>query len=312
MPAGGWPEVADNGQWLVLQWGSNPSTDYYVRARAQAAGATLRLRHVAEERPTAEDFAPGTRVIIVRYLAGPWVRALHAYRGRLAGIVYLMDDELLDPLAWRTLPGKYRGKLRRHCQAWHRDLAVLATEYWGSTPALCERHRALGMRHMPPLALAEDAGRLPAAVPAQGPVWVFYHGTEAHLEEMRWLQPIVAGLLQAHPRVHFETIGGPEVNRLFRALPRTRILHPMNWPNYLDHCRTLQGHVGLAPLLPSPFNAARSHTKVYDIERCGAVGLYAREGPYAGHVAPERGRLLPMEPGAWRQALDELVARPQD
>jgi hypothetical protein len=303
--------VADSGRWLVLQWGSNPSTDYYVRTRAQAAGATLRLRHVAADRPTAEDFAPGTRVIIVRYLAGPWVRALQAYRGRLAGIVYLMDDELLDPLAWRTLPGKYRGKLRRHCQAWHRDLAALATEYWGSTPALCERHRALGMRHTPPLPLAEDAGRVPAAVLAQGPVWVFYHGTEAHLEEMRWLQPIVAGVLQAHPHVHFETIGGPEVNRLFRALPRTRVLHPMSWPNYLDHCRTLQGHVGLAPLLPSLFNAARSHTKVYDIERCGAVGLYAREGPYAGHVAPGRGRLLPMEPEVWRQALDELVVRPE-
>ena len=310
-PPGGWPDVADSGRWLVLQWGSNPSTDYYIPARARAAGATLSLRDVLQDKPEPRDFAPGTRVIIVRYLDGPWVQALHAHRRQLAGIVYFMDDELLDPAAWHTLPRKYHGKLRRHCQAWHRDLAALATEYWGSTPALCQRHRDLGMKHMPPLPLPEDAGRQAAALPPQGPLWVFYHGTEAHLEEMRWLQPIVAELLQAHVHVHFEAIGGPEVNRLFRALPRTRVLHPMSWPNYLSHCRTLRGHVGLAPLLPSPFNAARSHTKVYDIERCGAVGLYAQDGPYAGHVAPGQGRLLPMEPGAWRQALAELVARPR-
>src|SRR5205085_11321651 len=141
---------------------------------------------------------------------------------------------------------------------------------WVSTAALSERYRALQPEVMPPLPLVDDTPR--AAEGDDGFVRLFYHGTQAHEAEIRWLRPIVAACLEACPQVHFELIGNHAVNQLYRGLPRTRILHPMAWPNYLAHCRTMRGHIGLAPLLVSDFNAGRSHVKVFDVARCGAVG----------------------------------------
>lgn len=301
-----YPRGADEATaWLVLQQGPNPSSDYYVRPRV-ADGRPVRWRHVEKDAPAPEDLAPGTRVVIVRYLTSAWARALAKAQvaGALAGVVYFMDDDLLDPSAWRGLPDAYRRKLDRLCARMAGPIGRLASEYWVSTAALQARHAGRGPRLVPPQMLAEDAGQAPCPVRPGEPVQVFYHGTAAHLDEMRWLRPVIARVLDACPQVHFEAIGDLEVHRLFRDLPRTRVLHPMGWPNYLAHGRQMRGHVGLAPLLPGAFNAGRSHTKAYDIARCGAVALLADDPVYAG--APASHPRLPMDPDRW---IDELVRR---
>jgi hypothetical protein len=86
----------------------------------------------------------------------------------------------------------------------------------------------------------------------------------------------------------------------------------MSWPAYLAHCRWLADQspgqrIGLAPLLPSPFNDTRSHTRIWDITRCAAVGLYAANGPYAAVIRHDHnGLLLPLNAGVWGEAITEL------
>jgi hypothetical protein len=119
---------------------------------------------------------------------------------------------------------------------------------------------------------------------------------------------VIAEVLSACPLAHFEVIGDHEVNRLFRDLPRTRVLHPMSWPNYLSHCRAMRGHVGLAPLLPGTFNAARSATKVLDIARASACGIFAEQEPYTEPlVRNAHGMCLPMQAEIWRRAICVLA-----
>jgi hypothetical protein len=299
-------------RWLVLQQGANPSTDYYIRPRAQASGCPVRYRDLDREAPVPDDLQPGTRVVIVRYLNPAWAEALRRHQPQLAGIVYFMDDELLDPQAWDGLPAPYRQKLQRYCGRMHRSLAELATAYWGSTAPLCERHADLGMQRVPPLPLAEDADRVPVRPVPGEPVQIFYHGTAVHIDEMRWLRPVIAEVLVACPLAQFEVIGDHEVNRLFRDLPRTRVLHPMGWANYLSHCRSMRGHIGLAPLLPGRFNAGRSPTKLFDIARCGARALCAQQAPY--HDTPEslaERRLLALQPADWVEALVAWARTPE-
>jgi hypothetical protein len=294
-------------RWLVLQQGPNPSTDYYIRPRAEASGCPVVYRHLDLDVPTSADLRPGTRVVVVRYLNPAWAEALRRHQSQLAGIVYFMDDELLDAQVWQGLPPAYRQKLQRYCGRMHRALAELATEYWGSTAPLCERHADRGMQLMPPLPLAEDAGRVPIAPVPGEPVQIFYHGTAVHIDEMRWLRPVIAEVLSACPLAHFEVIGDHEVNRLFRDLPRTRVLHPMSWPNYLSHCRAMRGHIGLAPLLLGVFNAGRSCTKVFDIQRAAARGVFSDLAPYGPDgVQASEGKCWPMLQDAWVQALCEL------
>lgn len=295
-------------RWLVLQQGPNPSTDYYIRPRGEASGCPVRYRDLDRDAPSPDDLQPGTRVVIVRYLNPMWADALRRYQPQLAGIVYFMDDELLDPQAWRGLPAPYRQKLQRYCGRMHRALAELVTDYWGSTAPLCERHTDRAMQLMPPLPLAEDAGRVPIPPVPGEPVQIFYHGTSVHIDEMRWLRPVIAEVLSACPLAHFEVIGDHEVNRLFRDLPRTRVLHPMSWPNYLSHCRAMRGHIGLAPLLPGRFNAGRSATKVLDMARASARGIFAEQEPYTQPlVRNAHGMCLPMQAEIWRRAICVLA-----
>ena len=298
-------------RWLVLQQGPNPSTDYYIRPRAEASGCPVVYRHLDQDAPTPQDLLPGTRVVVVRYLTPAWARALAKAQaaGALAGVVYFMDDDLLDPSAWRGLPDAYRRKLDRLCARMAGPIGRLASEYWVSTAALQARHAGRGPRLVPPQMLAEDAGQAPCPVRPGEPVQVFYHGTAAHLDEMRWLRPVIARVLDACPQVHFEAIGDLEVHRLFRDLPRTRVLHPMGWPNYLAHGRQMRGHVGLAPLLPGAFNAARSATKLHDILRCRALAVSARAAAYPEAPGPGSvvGHRLEMAPAVWVQALIDAV-----
>lgn len=285
--------------WLVLQQGPNPSTDYYVRPRVQSGGLPVVFRDIDADTPQLGDLEPGTQVVIVRYLTRKWADALWAQRSHLAGVVYFMDDDLLDPSSWADLPAPYRRKLKDYCERMRPAIERLASEYWGSTPALCDRYVALDMKHVPPRQLPEDEGLQPVAPQPEEPVTIFYHGTQSHMAEIRWLRPVIAEVLAACPNTCFEIIGNHEVNKLYRDLPRTRVLHPMTWPNYLSHCRSMRGHIGLAPLMQASFNTGRSHTKVFDIARCRARGFVAEGGPYSNSEQMNFMHLLPMQYDCW-------------
>ncbi len=299
-------------RWLVLQAGANPSTDYYIRPRAAASGIDAVYRDVEHDIPSAEDLQEGTQVVIVRYLNRRWAEALRAHAGRLAQVVYFMDDDLLEPSAWEGLPRSYHDKLARHFATTGQEIAELASQLWVSTPELAARYAQQEPIVMPPLPLVDDVPRAEheaALMHADnGFVRMFYHGTRSHEAEIRWLHPIVAACLEACPQAHFEIIGDHEVNRLYRGLPRTRVLHPMSWPNYVAHCRTMRGHIGLVPLLEGSFNAGRSYTKVFDVARCGAVGVYSRGGPYDAALLRDEDGLLMNDKQAWVGRIVELIA----
>ncbi len=120
--------------------------------------------------------------------------------------------------------------------------------------------------------------------------------------------PVVREVLERAPESMFEIFGTAPVNRLYRGMPRVAVLHPMSWANYLAYSSAAPLDIGLAPLLPGGFNAARGHTKFFDFVRCGAVGIYSNVEPYASFVRDGvDGLLLPNEPAVWRDAILHLV-----
>jgi Glycosyl transferases group 1 len=301
-PAAAQPYQGPATRWLLLEKGRNPSSDFYVRPLLAADGLPLVVRDALADAPQADDLLPGTRVAVVRYLSHAWAEALRAARGQLGAVVYFMDDDLLDASAWTTLPNDYRSRLKRDCAAVHRHIESLASEYWVSTEALRAKYDRLAPRLVP--AREMTAAHTPALT-------FFYHGTASHRDEQQWLRPIVEQALHEHSQLHFELVGDHAVNRLYRDLPRVSIVHPMSWPNYRAFCESRHRHIGLAPLLPAPFNAARSHLKFFDIARCGAFGLYSDVEPYRSFVADGGdGLLLPNDPARWVRAIGELAIDP--
>lgn len=277
---------------LVLAPGSIPTVDYYVSPRL--AGLTTDRLLRADSRSGAPCSAPpaGTFVVIVRHAGMAWLDWLGHHRASLSGVAYLMDDDI--PGAWhcRDVPLDYALWTSGRYWRTRGRLAEVCDRLWVSTPELARRYP--GAVVIPPLPFEVEGEAAPMRCRRWG-----YHGTRVHHRELRWLVPIVEAVQQAVPEAEFEVFGGASVRRLFANVPRVTVRPPLPWPDYVVHCRQSPLAVGLAPLLPGYFNAARSQTKLFDILRCGAVGLFSDRALYAEVLGGSGVVLLPDDHKQW-------------
>jgi hypothetical protein len=289
---------------VVLAEGRSPSGDYLLGPWLAARG--LPLVHLdSREHPAADALREGDLVVLVRYAPAAWRRALQRRRAALAGLAYFMDDDLLDASAHAGLAPPYARKLGTLAASQRRWLEAHVDAFWVSTPALAAKYASLRPQLIP---LAPP----PALLAPRAAVRIAYHGTASHGAEIEWLHAVVAGVQARCPHTEFELFGEHPVHRRYRELPRVAVLHPMRWENYLAYTATHPAAIGLAPLLPGPFNAARGAVKFYDYARMGAAGVYTDAEPYRATVRDGvDGVLLPNDPQRW---IDTLVAlaRPDD
>ncbi|MFG6449716.1 glycosyltransferase [Roseateles sp. BYS180W] len=243
------------------------------------------------------------RAVLVRY-ADPAARRCWAREKRgPVHLVYFMDDDLLDEQSLGTLPPRYAAKIKRFATDQKQWLRTHVDEFWVATPALARKYADL-KPWVPPLAPTPDL-RQGAQASA---VRLVYHGSASHAAEHAWLKPILAEVLTQCPQAALEVIGDAQLNRLWRDVPRTRVMHPMRWPQYLDHTKTSTADIGLAPLLPTPFNAGRGPVKFYDYARMGAFVVASDVPPFQGFIEHDQdGLLLPNDPALWVQRLVALV-----
>jgi hypothetical protein len=247
--------------------------------------------------PDAADLE-GAVLVFVRYVPAAWARLVEAARPRLRSVVFFMDDDVLDVAASAGMPWRYRFKLAR-LAAWRRQwLQRQDAELWVSTLYLQQKYSD----RRPRLVLPSPAANLEAVRR------IFYHGTASHLAEIRWLRPVMEEVLQRNERLAFEIIGGRDVYRLYRGMPRVTVVHPMKWPAYQAFQAMPGRHVGLAPLLDLPFNQARSYTKFFDNTRCGAVGIYSPNSACAAVVSHGvEGLIVELGQQAWAEAIVSLA-----
>ena len=152
---------------------------------------------------------------------------------------------------------------------------------------------------------------LPSERPSNesGNVSIFYHGQKTHRADRKWLRDVMRAVLDECPDSEFEIVGGPEARRCYGGLPRVIVRPPLPWPEYWQRSQKTRLDIGLAPLVPTPFNSARSWIKYLDIARFGAVGVYAAGEPYERVVTDDRnGVVRPAhDKEAWSDALIALV-----
>lgn len=294
----------------------NPSTDYFVRPALQEAGDEV--SHYRLEQLPKPVRLRGASVVLVRYVSRAWAQCIARHRDDLAELIYFMDDDLFDASAARGLPWRYRLKLARLArwrQAW---LRAQGARLWVSTRYLQQKYADWQPRLIAPAPLRPPQPPAPARsrgcaedADVSAPIRLFYHGSASHVAEIRWLYPVVAAALEAEPRLSFEIIGTAEVNRRYRRLPRTTVVHPMSWPTYQAFIAQPGRHIGLAPLLDHPFNRARACTKFLDITRAGAVGLYAIDS-YCAEVVRhgQDGWLVDAHPDDWLAAILQAARDP--
>jgi hypothetical protein len=275
---------------------SNPSTDCFVLPAISACGHRV-LRCCFADLPSADDLT-GAVVVFVRYVPPAWASLVKAVRPRLRGLVFFMDDDVLDVRASAGMPWHYRLKLARLAAGRLWWLRRHGAELWVSTAYLQKKYAKWAPRLVlpSPLSNAKDLRR------------VFYHGTASHDAERRWLRPVAEEALRRDERLVFEIVGGRDLDSLYRGLPRVNAVHQMKWPAYQAFLAMPGRLVGLAPLMEVPFNRARSYTKFFDITRCGAVGIYSPDSACADVVSHGAdGLIVELDQEAWVGAILNLV-----
>lgn len=266
----------------------NPSSDFYILPAVSVSGLRI-IRCGLADLPAAEDL-DGAIVIFVRYVSPEWAGLVARVRPRLRRLVFFMDDDLLDTAASAGLPLRYRFKLLRYAGRWRNWLLNQQAELWVSTPYLARKYAGWSPRLLLPV----------SGSPQTDVRRVFYHGSSSHEAEIRWLRPVMETALRLDERLTFEIVGGQEVYRLYRGLPRVSVVHPMKWPAYQAFLSMPGRHIGLAPLLDLAFNRARSYTKFFDITHCGAVGIFSPDSAYAEAVDHGvNAYVVPLDQVAW-------------
>ena len=291
----------------VLHQGAGSTLDFFLRAELnrrgwQAMEFDTRRR---PDRATRDRLLPCQVLVLVRYLPRPWIPTLR--RARQAGktIVYVMDDDLFDATGFQGLPSRYARKLRRLAWSQRQRILSFCTEFWVSSSALAQRYAS----HHPRLLPLEPSSRV--IEPAKA-FRVAYHGTGSHLEDIRWLLPLVQQLQRRCSTTLMQIYGGRPVQRLFADLPRVEVLRPIPWDRYLEQTALDPQHLLLCPLRPTTFNGARAAVKFFDAARLGALGLYANRPPYSSFVRHGvDGLLLGDDRDSWLEAILDLQARPE-
>ena len=288
-----------NGNVVLLTVRNNPGKDIYFTGRF----AAQHIKTVYVDEPLAQlhtTISAGDFVVILRTVPTAYLRTLLGMSKQLAGVAWFIDDDIPDAWQDRHLPQDYARRLSWSYIKIRGLLATLCDRIWVSTPWLATKYG------LPNECVLTPADHQVNVVPTS--IQYFYHGTKAHWREIQFLHPIVAAIQEQFPCAQFEIFGDHEIYKLFRDLPRTRILHAMKWDQFKHYTAATPLDIGFAPVLESDFNRARSHNKLLDITRCGAVGIYSEHHSNAQRIAESgAGLVISNNPQSWVEAFEQLL-----
>lgn len=307
--ASGPPLRFDDAQLVLVHHKSHSTLHYYFLERARLFGSPFdsiidlsvphslaRMNAILRARPYI--------LVICRYFTSAALKLVRCHYGNFRGAVYFTDDDIDALLADPSVPFRYRTRLYWRYGRVRRDLQNLCGEVWTATASLAKRFEG-SVNCLPPIPGNAFAEYQPGEL-------YFYHGTGVHRREFSWLAEVVRRVQALRPNAVFEVLDDVASRRAFSGIPRLKFIPPASWSDY--HARTLRlgGGVGLAPLLPSPANDARSATRFFDITRAGAAGVFSESKAYGSVVADGKsGRLLPNDTDAWVNAVCALLGDPQ-
>jgi len=295
-------EIDFNAEAVIISADESPSVDYFVKPFLVKKGIAATLVRADGDNRISAAWQGVKLVVVVRYLPKNWVRPLEDFRSAGGRIVYFMDDDLMDERSFLNLPTAYAKKIKYLATNKLSIIEKLSNEFWVSSEFLAKKYA----RWSPTILPARPEKELLAP---RSSISIFYHGTSSHQSELLWLVPIIHVVQSRSEATQFEVFGDLHINRLYRGIPRVAVLHPMRWPAYVAFTHSVHRHIGLAPLMPEPFNEARAPTKFFDFVRMGAIGLYSDVAPYKDFIRNGiDGILLPNDPDIWIAAIVELVS----
>lgn len=289
----------------------NPTFDYYFAARLDAPGMppseAVDIRH-----GKLADLDPDSAFIIICRYASPDVLTwLDTNADRLSGVGLFVDDDIPAVVTGRDASLRYRFVLCFRALWPLRRLNRHLDIVWASTPHLASTLQAGNVQVLPPAPpktlwrpRADESDVAASAL--SGQFLIAYHATGVHLEEHRFLRPIIQEILAQRPHAHFEVFAEGRAASIWEGLARVSVRKPLPWSDYLADANNRTIDVMLVPLHPSRVNDSRAPTKRIDVARYRAAGVFS-EGTAYGYSGEDSELRLPYSACVWREAILQLV-----
>jgi hypothetical protein len=250
-------------------------------------------------------YSCGESAIVIRYAGPREIRAIRAMKP--AKVYFVVDDDFFALADDDGLPGDYRRRLIDYREGPLRSLLDLVTHVVAPSPHILARYRQRALLLEP--AQCHRAGALAHHDRAR-PFDVVFAATRSHLGDLAHVAPALAEFLRQRPEARLTTFLNGYAPKSLRNLHNAIHLPVMEWTRYRSFVAENRFHAAIAPALDTPFNRARSISRLHDHAAFGAAGLYSRQPPFATVVSDgESGMLLSNEPGQWCAALLNLATR---
>ncbi|MBS1869472.1 MAG: hypothetical protein JSS99_07385 [Actinobacteria bacterium] len=246
---------------------------------------------------------PAFDVFVIHHYFDEWLH-VPAMRLREAGVAVIWDkdDDISanrrGSVAFRSYGGR-RGMRR----AFARSAELARASSLMTTPSehLAQRYRDEGVEfvevienYLAPEQLKPQRQRHPGVV-------IGITAAREHQHDIAKLRidKVLQRVLEAHDGVRVMSFG------CALDLPPGRYANESHVPIEQLVAREQQFDIGLAPLVDSAFNRARSNVKLKEYAAAGAMWLASPIGPYVGMGEAQGGMLV--DDHAWQQVLEELI-----
>ncbi|WP_373503909.1 hypothetical protein [Aestuariivirga sp.] len=251
-------------------------------------------------------FACGGTAVVVRYAHKRDLAVLNARR--FSRVYLLIDDDLENLEQSDGLPQDYRRKLIVYRDGPFRRLMDLVTDVVAPSENILSAYSPKRAIHLDPAQCHQTA----ALVHHHNvrPFDIVFAATRSHLHDLSHVAPALAEVLRRRPDARLTTFLNGHAPRSLRNLPNAIHLPMMEWSRYRAYVAENRFHVAIAPALDTPFNRARSISKLHDHAAFGAAGVYSHQQPFDRIVAHNQsGLLISNQPEEWRDSLLDLAER---
>jgi hypothetical protein len=248
----------------------------------------------------------GSRAVVIRHTNRDELKIL---RGGSFERIYLLIDDDLDCLGEADgLPADYRARLMSYREGPFRSLREMVTDVVAPSERILRSYRRKRTLRLEPAQCHALPGLDHHDVP--GALNIVFAGSRAHVFDFQHVAPAFADVLRRHPNVRLTTFLRGHVPKELKRLPNAVHMQPMGWQQYRRFVGANKFHVAVAPALPTPFNHARSISKLHDHAALGAAGIYTSQAPFDQIVSHGRsGLLLGNSPAEWRDTLSDLAGQ---
>lgn len=276
--------------WIKRWWRTGP-----IRARGQSS------------------FIAGDWFVLVRRDHPRLMREALAWGGRLA---YVIDDDVAAGMGCDALPERYRARLAEFERGFHRDLLARADVVLAASDALAQALTAeprMERRLAPRLMRIDPVWRQPLADMAHfdalergAPLRMVQLGTGSHRGALAQVAPAVLALLERHKALSFTYFSNRSIAPALEKHPRARRLEPMTWREYQRWMSRQRFHLALYPLAQTPFDRARSASKLTEHAILGAAAIYP-EGWAPARALGDGALYAPDDPAQWEGAIENAI-----